>query len=205
MLALDLIQCPVCFMVETDDGIFNCANGHVVCGKCRPKVKWCPVCREPSMERSPFCERLAKLAKLKDETRVSCTYADFGCRSLMAQRDMLEHEKKCVFWQPPTVLRAHRKTCQCVLCVGVIDRPVALREPTLLCEHSEWWTDILTSEKCCCTSETPCKFQTERCDCYMCHSSDCLCASVCKPYWNTWTYCLHLDECDEHGQAAASE
>ena len=44
----DLLECPVCTEMITSVPIFQCANGHVICVKCIPKVEWCPICRNVS-------------------------------------------------------------------------------------------------------------------------------------------------------------
>ncbi|CAG5018235.1 unnamed protein product [Parnassius apollo] len=40
----DLLQCPVCYEIPTGQ-IFQCNEGHHVCGRCKVRLDVCPVCR----------------------------------------------------------------------------------------------------------------------------------------------------------------
>ncbi|CAK1548579.1 unnamed protein product [Leptosia nina] len=40
----DLLQCPVCYEIPTAQ-IFQCNEGHHVCGRCKMRLDVCPVCR----------------------------------------------------------------------------------------------------------------------------------------------------------------
>ncbi|XP_038209126.1 uncharacterized protein LOC119830253 isoform X1 [Zerene cesonia] len=40
----DLLQCPVCYEIPTGQ-IFQCNEGHHVCGRCKMRLDVCPVCR----------------------------------------------------------------------------------------------------------------------------------------------------------------
>merc|ERR1712129_430158 len=40
------LECPVCLEVLTTSPIYKCADDHLICPGCRPKVKICPQCRE---------------------------------------------------------------------------------------------------------------------------------------------------------------
>ncbi|CAH2068573.1 unnamed protein product, partial [Iphiclides podalirius] len=40
----DLLQCPVCYEIPTGQ-IFQCNEGHHVCGRCKIRLDVCPVCR----------------------------------------------------------------------------------------------------------------------------------------------------------------
>jgi len=64
------LECPVCF--ETADiPIFMCPEMHLICSKCRPKIRECPECRLPytgTAKRHRFAEKTAgELSKLKKE------------------------------------------------------------------------------------------------------------------------------------------
>ena len=58
------LECPVCLEeMEPPKQIWNCANGHAVCGDCREKgVVVCPTCKT---ERLDFrCIALEKMAMM---------------------------------------------------------------------------------------------------------------------------------------------
>lgn len=38
------LECPICFELARPP-IFQCPEGHILCGSCRPRVTRCPVCR----------------------------------------------------------------------------------------------------------------------------------------------------------------
>ncbi|XP_052753930.1 uncharacterized protein LOC113522990 [Galleria mellonella] len=40
----DLLQCPVCYEIPSGQ-IFQCNEGHHVCGRCKVRLDMCPVCR----------------------------------------------------------------------------------------------------------------------------------------------------------------
>ncbi|KAM3966871.1 uncharacterized protein ACR2FA_012402 [Aphomia sociella] len=40
----DLLQCPVCYEIPSGQ-IFQCNEGHHVCGRCKARLDMCPVCR----------------------------------------------------------------------------------------------------------------------------------------------------------------
>merc|ERR1719509_335693 len=40
------LECPVCLEVATTSPIYKCADDHLICPGCRPKVARCPQCRE---------------------------------------------------------------------------------------------------------------------------------------------------------------
>ena len=190
------MECPVCRSFPVSVEIFTCLNGHILCGLCRSRVKYCPLCREPDITRSQFCERLIKNAFAAQE-RVLCRYHEWGCDAILRITRMYEHELWCEYKQPKEL--TDRKKCLCILCFGQIHRPVLQREPTVLCEYVEDWADMLTAEKCCCTYEDPCSPLRDPCDCYQCHSIDCTCASVCHHFWNSYTTCSHYsNRCEGH-------
>ena len=40
-------ECPVCFeSMSAETQIFNCKNGHLVCGACKPRLEECATCRD---------------------------------------------------------------------------------------------------------------------------------------------------------------
>ena len=64
------LECPICF--ETANiPIFMCSEMHLICNRCRPKIKDCPECRLPytgQPKRHKFAEKTAgELEKLKKE------------------------------------------------------------------------------------------------------------------------------------------
>ena len=41
-----LLECPICLEeMRPPRRIFQCSNGHVICGSCRPRLASCPYCR----------------------------------------------------------------------------------------------------------------------------------------------------------------
>ena len=54
-------ECPVCLEgMPPPMNIFNCPNGHFVCGNCKPKVANCPKCFEPVMGRATGMEQMLR-------------------------------------------------------------------------------------------------------------------------------------------------
>ena len=38
------LECPICFELSRPP-VYQCPEGHIICGNCRPRVSRCPVCR----------------------------------------------------------------------------------------------------------------------------------------------------------------
>merc|ERR1719508_424971 len=54
-------ECPVCLEgMPPPMNIFNCPNGHFVCGNCKTKVANCPKCFEPVMGRATGMEQMLR-------------------------------------------------------------------------------------------------------------------------------------------------
>ena len=52
-------ECPVCYEKFTGQSqVFQCQQGHFVCGTCRPRVNNCPVCRGNMMGRCNGAEQI---------------------------------------------------------------------------------------------------------------------------------------------------
>ena len=65
---LDLLQCPVCLDVPRAAPIFSCRNGHLICGKCKPKVSSCPICRSKDVGiRNVFVEKFVSFIKIHQD------------------------------------------------------------------------------------------------------------------------------------------
>jgi len=62
------LECPVCLEVLTTSPIYKCADDHLICPGCRPKVKICPQCREkyPPGPFKRFREAERKTERLAD-------------------------------------------------------------------------------------------------------------------------------------------
>ena len=62
------LECPVCLEVLTTGPIYKCADDHLICPGCRPKVKICPQCREkyPPGPFKRFREAERKTERLAD-------------------------------------------------------------------------------------------------------------------------------------------
>merc|ERR1712062_922951 len=58
-IASRIPECPVCYERFTGQSqVFQCQQGHFVCGTCRPRVQTCPVCRGPMMGRCHGAEQI---------------------------------------------------------------------------------------------------------------------------------------------------
>ena len=53
-----LLECPVCYEVPTEPPIYQCMNGHMICGDCKPRFHRCLQCSEPIEGRLLFVERM---------------------------------------------------------------------------------------------------------------------------------------------------
>ena len=54
-------ECPVCYeMMAPPQRIFQCSNGHLICGGCRPRLEGCPKCRKPICGRAMDTEQFVR-------------------------------------------------------------------------------------------------------------------------------------------------
>ncbi|XP_014360281.2 uncharacterized protein LOC106712294 [Papilio machaon] len=62
----DLLQCPVCYEIPSGQ-IFQCNEGHHVCGRCKARLDVCPVCRALFFGTRNYAmeELIANFKKLK--------------------------------------------------------------------------------------------------------------------------------------------
>ena len=55
----DLLECPVCLELIKTTPILQCAEGHVICKDCIPKLYDCPICRNYSkLSRNLIIEQI---------------------------------------------------------------------------------------------------------------------------------------------------
>ncbi|VVD01425.1 unnamed protein product [Leptidea sinapis] len=66
----DLLQCPVCYEIPTGQ-IFQCNEGHHVCGRCKMRLDVCPVCRAFFFGTRNYAmeELIANFKKLRTHVR----------------------------------------------------------------------------------------------------------------------------------------
>eukprot|EP00095_Tigriopus_kingsejongensis_P005498 maker-scaffold619_size123246-snap-gene-0.31 protein:Tk05498 transcript:maker-scaffold619_size123246-snap-gene-0.31-mRNA-1 annotation:"hypothetical protein DAPPUDRAFT_304089" len=81
---LSMMECPVCLEHPREGPIYNCQHGHLVCGKCQPKIRECPVCRSANIgHRNLFAEKMLQLT-LKSIT-LPCTNHNEGCKIIKVE------------------------------------------------------------------------------------------------------------------------
>jgi E3 ubiquitin-protein ligase SIAH1 len=86
---VDLLQCPVC-LTTMKPPIYQCRNGHCVCGECKERVEDCPTCRGAFIDtRNLIAELLA------NKVRYHCKNTFRGCNEKTHLKDMEKHESVC--------------------------------------------------------------------------------------------------------------
>ncbi|XP_045489433.1 E3 ubiquitin-protein ligase siah-1 [Pieris rapae] len=71
----DLLQCPVCYEIPSGQ-IFQCNEGHHVCGRCKMRLDVCPVCRAfffgtRNYAMEELIANFKRVKKLKSSTKTS--------------------------------------------------------------------------------------------------------------------------------------
>ncbi|CAH4030841.1 uncharacterized protein LOC123717828 [Pieris brassicae] len=71
----DLLQCPVCYEIPSGQ-IFQCNEGHHVCGRCKMRLDVCPVCRAfffgtRNYAMEELISNFKRVKKLKSSTKTS--------------------------------------------------------------------------------------------------------------------------------------
>jgi hypothetical protein len=89
-----------------------CANGHIICNICKPKVPHCPTCRRQFLNT-----RNVALEELATEMKYPCTYRNYGCSEIYCFDLIGElHEKYRYISQPcPVNKMNHGNWCGLVL------------------------------------------------------------------------------------------
>ena len=86
---LQELECPVC-MAYIALPFEQCANGHLICGPCKPSLSGkCPTCRVSISSKLPRCLMMEKVAATLN---VPC---EFDCGANVLYTKMREHEAVC--------------------------------------------------------------------------------------------------------------
>jgi hypothetical protein len=89
---IKLIECPVCRDVPIPP-IYNCRNGHFVCGPCRSRLvsQTCSYCCADMTRMRNY-----PLENLVSTPAVKCDYIEYGCsEKLLTLGEYEDHVKKC--------------------------------------------------------------------------------------------------------------
>ncbi|XP_037078590.1 probable E3 ubiquitin-protein ligase sinah [Pollicipes pollicipes] len=105
---IQLFECPVCHEYMRPP-IHQCKKGHVICQKCRPKVKGiCPLCKQlVANQTNLMMEKISTLIKFP------CVYAPKGCDELVPLREKSHHETTCA--RRPVHCEYARRGCGALL------------------------------------------------------------------------------------------
>ena len=95
----EYFECPICLSPPRPGAnIFACAQGHMICQICRPRVKSCPVCRITGTESNHL--RLYTIERLfEDKVPSQCKFTELGCDVELLGQLLLQHERQCPFEQ----------------------------------------------------------------------------------------------------------
>ena len=83
--------CPVCFHSRTP--IFQCPEGHIVCGECHAKLTTCPSCRKALGKI-----RVRALEALAESLMQPCKWQHNGCSKMFAEDADEELRALHQFW-----------------------------------------------------------------------------------------------------------
>ena len=87
---LDILKCPVCYLVPRAVPVATCVVGHAVCEDCRPRLVHCPTCRGPFVVASNTI-----LNKICEIVPHYCKYRTFGCNTKLTSDEIKHHETEC--------------------------------------------------------------------------------------------------------------
>jgi len=87
----DTSHCPVCMDWYRGE-IYQCKEGHLVCGSCKSDLSACPTCRAPMQSiRARAVESILKSVVMP------CRWQDAGCTKLGPRVERDAHEQACAF------------------------------------------------------------------------------------------------------------
>ena len=115
----DISHCPVC-MDWFRDKIYQCDEGHLVCGACMDNEDWvkdCPQCKLPLQYKVKMARNRA-VETLLDTIKMPCSFHDWdlysspaisgfgyngikskGCQFIGTKSELRQHEKDCIFYK----------------------------------------------------------------------------------------------------------
>ena len=105
--SIDDFVCPCCRDYALNP-IFECKNGHIICQKCKPKLKSCPICRE----RYEGDIRNSRLELLALHFKFPCSNECYDCPVKLSPWEKQSHESTCEFIQFQCPL--HQSKCSWV-------------------------------------------------------------------------------------------
>ncbi|XP_057432836.1 E3 ubiquitin-protein ligase SINA-like 7 [Lotus japonicus] len=86
---LHLLDCSICSEPLTVP-VFQCKNGHIACSACSANL--CGTCFTPiNFSRCRAIENVLQCIK------VTCQYANFGCKKTMSYNEKKNHEEECIY------------------------------------------------------------------------------------------------------------
>ncbi|XP_067145038.1 probable E3 ubiquitin-protein ligase sinah [Centruroides vittatus] len=86
---IELATCPICYTVMQSP-VFQCSNGHLVCGECRKRITTCHTGREVL---GHIC--CLVIEQMVQTLGIPCS--NLGCRAILLSENRREHEWICPF------------------------------------------------------------------------------------------------------------
>ena len=75
--------------------IFQCTNSHIICDKCKSKLKNCPMCRV----KYGAAIRNYKLEEAARKLKFPCSNKYYGCEEMLGPLEKQNHEQSCGFME----------------------------------------------------------------------------------------------------------
>jgi hypothetical protein len=95
---LNIMECPVCLEVPQSAPIFNCQNGHLICGTYQLKLDCCPICCSSDVDiQNGFAEKFA--VSLLAEVHLPCINHTFRCKYKDLGKRLSLHTINCLYDQ----------------------------------------------------------------------------------------------------------
>ena len=90
------LKCPICLETRRDCKMFQCHNGHLICGHCCTEhIKLCPTCRDEMPTK-----RIRNIVAERNIQRLPLTCQNNGCNFKVKGKEMAtyeEHKMSCLF------------------------------------------------------------------------------------------------------------
>ena len=129
---LTRLECPVCLEYMRPP-IPLCANGHKICGICRPKVSGCPTCRGQFVNT-----RNLALEDVARHVMYPCKYRSYGCTEVFEHDKIVGHQATCLYSQQVCpVAKLAFGTCSWTGCYKDIKVHLQENHSEVCCEYVE--------------------------------------------------------------------
>ncbi|CAL8114763.1 unnamed protein product [Orchesella dallaii] len=108
------LTCPVCYGVP-ENKIFQCPDGHTLCGPCSRNLVACPQCRVPYGTQKIRNRALEAILNLQE---FECQFKELGCTAKLSRQELNTHILYCQYNVAPARICKYVGSPNCTFALG---------------------------------------------------------------------------------------